>query len=69
MLFRKKIYRSCSYCTYGTTVSDGQVLCTKRGVVSIDSSCRKFKYEPCKRIPPKQSILNFFKFKNDDFSL
>lgn len=69
MLFRKKLYRSCRYCAYGTTIDNEQALCTKRGVVAIDKNCRKFKYEPCKRIPPKPSALNFSQYNNDDFSL
>lgn len=69
MLFRKKIERSCSYCTYATKLSDEQVLCMKRGVVSVDASCRKFSYDPCKRIPPKPKAPNFVKYDEDDFTL
>lgn len=69
MLFRKKVARSCSYCACGTKVGSEQVLCTKYGVVSLYYACRKFKYDPCKRIPPKQKALNFEKYKDQDFSL
>ena len=30
MLFRKKIEKSCSYCTFGAKLEDGQVLCSKK---------------------------------------
>ena len=69
MLFRKKIEKSCSYCTYGTKLDDDQILCSKKGVVSLTGKCRKFSYDPCKRIPPKAKALNFQKYNDDDFSL
>lgn len=69
MLFRKKLPRSCSYCACGTRVGEEQVLCTKRGVVSVYYGCRKFVYDPCKRTPPKPKALDFDKYKDTDFSL
>lgn len=69
MLFRKKITRSCSYCLRGTPMGDEQILCSKRGVVSAYFSCRKFRYHPCKRIPPKMKALDFDKYGETDFSL
>lgn len=69
MLFRKKIQRSCNYCCNGTRLNDGTVLCMRRGIVSQDNSCRKFKYDPCKRVPPKSKAPDFSKYDNEDFSL
>lgn len=69
MLFRKKIERSCSYCANGTALLGDQVLCTKKGLRSADSSCRKFCYDPCKRVPGKRKALNFSKYDTEDFSL
>lgn len=69
MLFRKKIPRSCLYCAYSTKLSEDQMLCTKRGVVSVSSECRKFRYDPIKRIPSKPKALDFAKYDQDDFSL
>lgn len=69
MLFRKKIPRSCSYCTHGTKIFDDQILCAKKGVVLSDGKCRKFLYDPCKRIPAKAKPLDFEKYKDEDFSL
>lgn len=69
MLFRKKIARSCRYCLHGTALEGDVVLCTKRGVVERENGCRKFSYDPCKRIPVKPKALNFERFANDDFSL
>ena len=69
MLFRKKIPRSCTYCRFATKLNDEQVLCAKKGVVSIDLSCRKFRYDPCKRIPVKAKALDFSQYTEEDFKL
>ena len=69
MLFRKKIPRSCIYCIYGAALSEDQIICTKKGVVSVDSQCRKFHYDPCKRIPAKVKAPDFSKYDEEDFSL
>lgn len=69
MLFRKKIERSCAYCVHGGKLDEEQILCVKRGVVSIEGKCRKFKYDPCKRIPAKAKPMDFSQYDNEDFSL
>ena len=69
MLFRKRIQRSCAYCAYGTKLNEDQILCIKRGVVSIDNKCRKFDYDPCKRVPPKPRAVDFQKYDQEDYSL
>ena len=69
MLFRKKIERSCSYCAFGAKIEDGQVLCAKRGIKTVEDSCRKFRYDPCKRVPSKPRAMDFSKYEAEDFSL
>ena len=69
MLFRKRIHRSCSYCALGAKLGDSQILCSKRGVVADSYACRKFTYDPCKRIPCKPKALDLGKYKDTDFSL
>lgn len=69
MLFRKKIERSCTYCVHGTMLDEEQVLCTKKGMRSCEKPCRKFKYDPCKRIPAKPRAMDFTKYDEEDFSL
>lgn len=69
MLFRKKIEKSCSYCKFGTKLDDNEVLCSRKGLVSIDGKCRKFRYEPLKRIPVKPKAQDFEAFASEDFSL
>lgn len=69
MLFRKRIEKSCAYCEYGTKLNNEQVLCIKKGIVAMDKKCRKFRYDPCKRIPAKPKALDFEKYNEEDYSL
>ncbi len=69
MLFRKKIARACGYCQYATKLNDEQILCVKKGVRPAYSSCRKFQYDPCKRIPARAKQIDFSKYNEEDFSL
>lgn len=69
MLFRKKIPHSCTYCANATAMGEDQFLCIKKGVVVDTGKCRKFKYDPCKRIPAKAKALDFSKYDDTDFSL
>ena len=69
MLFRKKMPRSCSYCANATRMDDELYLCVKRGVVQDTEKCRKFKYDPCKRVPAKPKAFDFSKYDDMDFSL
>ena len=69
MLFRKKIERSCAYCQYGAKLEEDVILCSKKGMRGIDDSCRRFKYDPLKRVPHKAKAMDFSKYTEDDFSL
>lgn len=69
MLFRKKIEKSCTYCSFGTKLNEGTILCSKRGVRSDDTGCIRFRYDPCKRIPPRVKSMDFSKYEQEDFSL
>lgn len=69
MLFRKKHPRVCSYCTNGTQLDNGLILCIKKGVRASDDGCRKFSYDPCKRVPPKPKSPNFDDYSQEDFTL
>lgn len=69
ILFRRKIPKACAYCARGTALDEDQVLCPKRGVMSSGGKCRKFQYDPCKRIPAKAKPLDFDQYKETDFSL
>jgi len=68
MLFKKKILRSCDYCLYGTKLEGLQVLCAKKGVVTCEK-CRKFRYDPTKRVPLKPKAPDFEQYEQSDFIL
>jgi hypothetical protein len=69
MLFRKKIEQSCLYCRYSTKLSEDLMLCAKKGIVAVCDDCRKFRYDPFRRVPAKPKALDFSKYDEDDFSL
>ena len=69
MLFRIKMERSCQYCRFGTQINEEMMLCAKKGIVQPCDDCRKFRYDPFKRVPPKPKALDFSKYEEDDFSL
>lgn len=69
MLFRKKIDRYCTYCKFAGKINDEQVICQKCGIVPSTHKCRRFRYDPLKRTPPKTPSLNFSKYEEKDFSL
>lgn len=48
----EEISKLCEYCRYATPMTvGGDMLCEKRGVVDKEFSCRKFLYDPLKRVP------------------
>lgn len=69
MLFRKRIPKSCEYCAHAAKLSAEAALCSKKGIISCEGKCRKFTYDPCKRIPPRPKALDFSKYDNEDYSL
>jgi hypothetical protein len=60
MLFRKKIQKSCEYCTHGTILENDQVLCSKHGLIDNAEKCRKFRYDLLKRAPKDKPRLGEF---------
>lgn len=70
MLFRKDIEKSCSYCVHSASTMDSSVvICSKKGMVPSDDSCRRFKYDPLKRVPLKAKPKDFTEYDDVDFSL
>ena len=67
-LYGNKIEPRCLYCEHGTTLKNsGHISCRYYGVVTDGYTCRKFKYDPLKRIPSKPVTLP--KFEKEDFSI
>ena len=69
MLFRKKIDRACSYCQFAGKVDGESMICQKYGVVPAGHHCRKFRYDPLKRVPSRPHSGGLEKFDKNDFSL
>ena len=70
---RRKLYGNaiqpcCEYCSRARRATDGRVmLCPRRGVVPLYMHCRRFVYDPLKRVPYRQPALE--KFQPEDFTL
>ncbi len=66
-LFNDDISPSCSLCARCRPApTENEMLCIEKGVVSADYSCKKFRYDPLKRVPriiPRQQELNVEDFK------
>lgn len=69
MLFRKDIDPSCSYCKWGQQINEREVACVKQGIMQVEEHCRRFRYDPLKRTPPRPAALNTRHLKEEDFSL
>ena len=69
MLFRKKIDRYCVYCAFAGKVNDEQMICQKCGIVPSGHHCRRFRYDPLKRVPAKPKTQDFTQYNDKDFSL
>lgn len=54
-LYRKDIEKNCAYCQFSSDIKDQtHTFCRKKGSVLKSDCCRKYKYSPLKRIPPKR---------------
>lgn len=54
MLFSRLLDPSCSYCRFGRPIGGGEIACVKRGITSENGHCRKFKYDPLRRVPERR---------------
>ncbi len=66
-MFDKAIQKKCEYCIYGSYLSEAELICKRKGIVGKDDLCRKYKYDPLKRIPQRPKLADDFSAK--DFSL
>lgn len=69
MLFRKKIDPNCAYCHFAYPADPGNVICRKKGIRAENDHCRKFRYNPLKRVPARPKAPDFEKFDDRDYSL
>ncbi len=64
----KTIAPACEYCEHGRLATDQvMILCPKKGLVAPTYACRKYLYDPLRRVPRQQPKLP--EFSSEDFSL
>lgn len=56
-LFGNNIKPSCKYCEMAKSMSGEIITCEKFGEVKAYDACKKFAYDPLKRIPKKELSL------------
>ena len=56
MLFRKKIDRYCTYCQFAGKIDDEMMVCQFCGIVPSGHRCRRFRYDPLRRIPGRPAV-------------
>jgi len=68
-LFNKKDYREvCENCFFGVLSPEKNcVFCSQTGIVKNEYSCKKYKYDPLKRIPKRPKKLP--SYNENDFKL
>ena len=69
VLFRKDMEHRCVYCPKGTVINDREVVCARKGVVAGEYHCRRFQYDPFKRVPPRPVKLKTSQLKEEDFAI
>jgi hypothetical protein len=48
---------------------ENRMACCKQGIVPPSYSCRRFSYDPLKRVPPRPNAPDFQKYDQKDYSL
>ncbi len=67
-LFGGSIEKACLYCQHGKLAADKlMILCRKFGPVSPHYKCRRFVYDPLKRVPVRTPVLP--RYDENDFKL
>ena len=69
MLFRKNIERNCAYCEFAGRIDPQTMICRFCGVVPEDHRCRRFRYDPLKRVPPRPAVPKAHTSDDADYSL
>ena len=67
-VFKSDIDPRCGYCQKGKRLSHNEIVCVHRGVVRAHHYCKKFIYDPFKRVPPKPARLGK-NYSEQDFKL
>ena len=68
-LFRKNMEKRCAYCAHGVRISEHEIACERRGIMDEAAHCRRFSYDPLKRVPPRPATLRKDQYNVEDFTL
>ncbi len=64
---KKDFERLCVACEHSRIINDeNNVLCDLRGIVACTYKCRKFSYDPLKRMPPKSETVTPLEYVDID---
>lgn len=67
-LFGNHVEPACRHCRFSRETADGRMmLCQHQGVVAPYYSCRKYRYDPLRRVPSRQAVLP--EYDKSDFEL
>ncbi len=67
-IFNKKLSPACKYCEYAKiSTFDDEIICKHKGITRLDDRCRKYRYDPFKRVPKK--IIIEKNYSDKDFKL
>lgn len=69
MLFSKEIKPCCAYCAKSKQVNDEEAVCVKHGIVSLQYRCKRYVYDPTKRVPSEPAQLDKDAFTEEDFKI
>ena len=69
MLFRKNVAKFCAYCAHAGRSDSDRLLCARKGFVSPDGKCWRFRYDPLKRTPGRCKAKDYSSFREEDFRL
>ena len=70
MLFSKDIEPRCEYCRHAVPFEGEDVVgCKHRGVMRLEDKCRRFVYDPLKRVPEPPMVFHAKEFDKEDFEL
>ena len=67
-LFSKNVDPRCMYCSLGRPMWRSQIGCVYQGVVKEHHHCKRFRYDPLRRIPAKPPKLSV-NYTDKDFEI
>lgn len=59
----------CRFCAHCRIVDETEAICKKRGIVTLESKCFRYLYDPTKRFPAEPGYLKPGTFSAEDFAI